>query len=267
MKRTLLTGATGTLGSVLHDRLRAAGHDVRPASRSPPGDDQWVELDLSASRGVREAVADVDVVVHAASAPQGATEAVDVQGTRQLLDAAEAAGVEHFLYISIVGIDEIPYSYYQHKLAAEEAIEASSVPSTILRATQFHQFLGDVLDSVARLPVWPLPTRFELQPVDVTDVAETLAEHATTGAHGRLDPVGGPEVLTAGDLARQYRRAKGVRRPVVRLPLPGRTARAFRSGTATCPDRQVGTVTWQTYLDRMVDASTDGGRATNAQTT
>lgn len=70
---------------------------------------------------VRTALEDIDVVVHAATAPRGDSEAVDVRGTERLLEAAADAGVANFVYVSIVGVDEIPYSYYKHKLAAERA--------------------------------------------------------------------------------------------------------------------------------------------------
>ncbi|WP_121822167.1 SDR family oxidoreductase [Halostella salina] len=257
MVRTLLTGATGTLGRGLRPRLRELGHTVRAASRSPPddADGDWVTLDLATSEGIDAAVADADVVVHAATAPRGDSEAVDVTGTERLLDAAADAGVSNFLYVSIVGIDEIPYSYYEHKLAAERAVESSDVPATVLRATQFHSFLDGVLGAVSRLPVWPLPTRMQLQPVAVDEVAEAVAEHATPHAGGRVPPIGGPEVRTLGELARAYRDARGLRRPVVRLPLPGAVASGFRAGDATCPDRAVGTTTWEAWLaDRYGDA-------------
>ena len=259
--RTLLTGATGTLGRELRPRLRDAGHEVRAASRAPPrggdGDDdgdggtengEWIELDLADGTGLEAAVEDVDVVVHAATAPRGASEAIDVRGTERLLEAAADAGVSNFLYVSIVGVDEIPLSYYEHKLAAERAVDASAVPSTIVRATQFHEFVAELLETVARLPVWPLPTDVRVQPIAAAEAAAAIAERATLEAAGRVLPVGGPEVRTVGELARAYRDRAGRRRPVVRLPIPGAVASGFRSGAATCPDRAVGTTSWEEWL-------------------
>ncbi|WP_226039485.1 NAD(P)H-binding protein [Natrinema sp. DC36] len=255
--RTLLTGATGTLGTALSTRLIDAGHVVRAASRSPPTSDEdgteWVAMDLADGTGIREAVADIDVIVHAASAPRGDSEAVDVRGTERLLEAAADAGVSNVVYVSIVGIDEIPYSYYEHKLAAERAVDASEVPSTILRITMFHEFVGDLLETVSRLPIWPLPTGIRLQPIDVGEAADVIVDHATLDAAGRVPDVGGPEVRTVGDLARTYRDARGLRRPIVRLPIPGKTAAAFRAGGAICPDRTVGTVTWDEWVASQFD--------------
>jgi uncharacterized protein YbjT (DUF2867 family) len=223
-------------------------------------DVEWVELDLQDGTGLESALADVDVVVHAATAPTGDSEAVDVEGTRRLLDAAEGAGVSNFVYPSIVGIDEVPYSYYEHKLTAERAIESSDVSHTVVRATQFHEFVDELLGMIPKSPVWPLPTTFQIQPVAVAEVAAVLVEHSTPAASGRLEPVGGPKVRSLGELARAYREARGLRRAVVRLPLPGGMAKAFRAGHATTPDRTVGTVTWEEWLTERY-----GGDVTTAK--
>lgn len=252
MTRTLVTGATGTLGTALRTALVNAGHSVRAASRSPPAetgrDVDWVALDLVEDVGIASALADVDVVIHAATAPQGDTRAVDVTGTKRLLEAAADAGVENFVYPSIVGIEDVPFSYYEQKRAAETIVEESPAPTTIVRATQFHSFVAGIFDSLSKLPVWPLPTKMQVQPVDVSEVADTIVDSATGTASGRTDPIGGPEVHSVGELARTYRDARGLRRPILRFPMPGGTAAAFRTGEATCPDHAVGTVTWEQWL-------------------
>ena len=252
MVRTLVTGATGRLGTALLPRLKTAGHAVRAASRTPPEKSEesleWVELDLIGGRGIESALENVDVIIHAATAPQGNTEAVDVQGTKRLLEAAQEADITNFVYPSIVGIDEIPFSYYKHKVAAETAVEGSNLATTIVRATQFHSFVAKMLSYVAKLPVWPLPTKIQLQPVDVGEVADAIVKYATLGAAGRTDPIGGPEIRSVGELAREYRTARGLRRPIIRFPIPGKTASEFRAGHAVCPDHIVGTVTWEKWL-------------------
>ena len=211
-------------------------------------------------------MADVDAVVHAASAPTGDTEAVDVRGTERLLDAAADAGVDNFVYPSIVGIDGIPYSYYEAKLAAERAIADSEVPHTILRATQFHEFLADIFGTISWLPVWPLPTRMELQPIAVGEVADILVDTALADPQGRMAPISGPEVDTVGELARTYLDATGRRRPVVRLPIPTATFDAFRAGEATRPDRAVGTETFAAWLDGAGESTgSEADTGTNPQ--
>lgn len=261
MIRTLLTGASGTLGSALRSRLVASGHVVRAASRSPPeettGDIEWVTLALVEQVGIEAAVEDVDIVIHAATAPQGNTKAVDVEGTRRLLEAAETAGVKNFIYPSIVGIDDIPFTYYQHKRTAEIAVENSDVPTTIIRATQFHSFVAELLGYVSKLPVWPLPTQMQVQPVDVRDVADVIVDHATVTAAGRTEPIGGPEVRSVGHLARTYRATRELGRPIIRFPLPGGTAAAFRAGHATCPEQRIGTITWRKWLAEQYGSQAD----------
>lgn len=261
MTRTLVTGATGTLGTALLPRLVTAGHTVRAASRDPPKapdkEIEWVELDITDGPGIDSSLDDVDIVIHAATAPQGNTEAVDVRGTKRLLAAAEEAGVENFLYPSIIGIDEIPFSYYEHKRVAEKVVEASDVPATIVRATQFYSFVAELLDYVAKLPVWPLPTKIQVQPIAVVEVAGVIVDHATPEATGRTDPVGGPAVHSVGELAQVYRDVRGLRRPIVRVPLPGETAASFRAGYATCPEYTVGTLTWKEWLTERHASNTE----------
>ncbi|ELZ23165.1 nmra-like family protein [Halosimplex carlsbadense 2-9-1] len=270
MNDVLVTGATGTLGRALVGRLVDDGWRVLAASRTPTDASEiagandaaaveWVELDLVEGVGIERAVEEADAVVHAATAPRGDPEAVDVRGTERLLDAAESAGVDHFVYPSIVGVDAIPLSYYERKREGERAVEASPVPSTVLRATQFHAFVEEILGTVAKIPVWPLPTTFRIQPVDHREVADRLVDSLAAEPLGRAAPVGGPAVHTLGELAGAYREARGLRRAIVRLPVPGVVAKGFRDGRATRPDRAVGTVTWESWL-----AERDGGSAESA---
>lgn len=129
----LVTGGTGLLGRGVTDRLRATDHEARVLSRS--GRPGTVRGDLLTGESIKAAVRGVDVIVHCASSPFRKTRRVDVEGTERLLRAAERAGVSHFVYVSIVGVDRNPYySYYRAKLDAESMVERSGVPWTILTA-------------------------------------------------------------------------------------------------------------------------------------
>ena len=169
MARVLITGGTGVLGSELVPRFVDAGYTVRVMSRRARSerdpDVEWAQAQLATGEGLAEAVSGADVIVHAASSPFRRTEAVDVHGTRRLLEHAREAGVAHFLYISIVGIDRIPRVYFKHKLAAEALVEQAGVPWSILRATPFHTLIDRVLGALARLPIALLPTDFRFQPI------------------------------------------------------------------------------------------------------
>lgn len=89
------------------------------------------------------------------------------------------------------------------------AVAARSAPSTVVRATGFHEFIAELLGKVAWVLVWPLPTRFDIQPIAASEAAAAFVEHPTTEAAGRVTDVGGPEVHTVGDCARAYREARG----------------------------------------------------------
>ena len=256
MTRVLVTGGTGALGSALVPQLVDDGYTVRVMSRSssPPDDwiepeTEWVQADLATGTGLATAIAGVDVVVHAASNVRRAA-AVDVEGTRNLVEHARTEDVSNFVYVSIVGIDAIPFSYYQHKLAAEVALMESDLPWTIQRATQFHTLLDTVFDGLRRLPVWPLPTEFQVQPIAPEDVATRLREITGDEPAGRVPDIGGPEVHRLGDLARIWADVRDLRRPVIRIPAPGRIARGFRDGHNTTPEHRYGTISWDQWVEQ-----------------
>ncbi|MDQ7907008.1 SDR family oxidoreductase [Phytohabitans sp. ZYX-F-186] len=244
-----MTGASGVLGQAVVPRLEQAGHEVRGTSRRPrPG---WVKADLATGEGLAEAVTGMDAVVHLASATTRYNKAgeVDVAGTRRLAAAAERAGVGHFVYISIVGIDRIPISYYRAKLAAEKVLQAGPVPWSILRATQFPQLVDErFLPLASRLGVLVADPGIAVQLVDPRDVADRIAALLAAGPSRRVENLGGPAVQTSEEIVRSWLRATGKRRPVLSLRLPGKTARAMRGGLLTTPDQPTGTRTWQGYL-------------------
>jgi len=251
MPRVLITGGTGVLGSKLAPRFAAAGYDVRLTSRHPPpGEAAWVATDLLTGEGLAEAVAGVDLIVHAASSAQRKTRETDVDGTKRLLEAAKAAGTPHLFYISIVGVDRIPFGYYKAKLAAEKLIEDSGVPYSILRATQFHTLLDMFLGMFIRLPIAALPKSFQFQLVDAGEVADRMVADAARGPSGRLPDLGGPETLRLGDIARAWLKARKKRALVLPLPLPGKVANAFRNGYNCTPERAGGKITWAQWLER-----------------
>ncbi|MEU2895429.1 NAD(P)H-binding protein [Streptomyces sp. NPDC088106] len=247
MTTILVTGGTGTLGRHLTERLRAAGHEVRVLSRHA----QPYAVDLrEGGSGLDAAVTGVDTVVHCATSPRGG----DEKAARNLVAAARRAGVGHLVYISIVGVDRVPYGYYTSKLAVERLIEDSGIGWTVLRATQFHDLVLTVLQGLAKLPVMLLPARVKDQPVDVTEVADRLAELAQGAPAGRVDDMGGPEVRTFDSLARAYLKATGRRRAVVKVPLRGAAYRAFREGLHLAPEHAVGKGTFDEFLAKRAGA-------------
>ncbi|MGW3893835.1 SDR family oxidoreductase [Micromonospora profundi] len=254
--KVLVTGAGGHLGRPTLARLREDGVDVRATGRRARQDSdvEWVVADLATGDGVAEAVAGVDAVLHLASSPRGRTHQVDVLGTRRLVVAAAAAGVRHLVYVSIVGVDRVPIPYYRHKLAAEQVIAAGPVPWSVLRATQFPQFLDDLLASSSRLgPV--IGDRAVLaQPVDPGEVAARLAARLVAGPLGGIEEYGGPQVLRFDEAVRAWREARGVRRPLLPVRIPGQLGRELRAGGLLTDALPRGVRTWADHL-----ADTYGG--------
>lgn len=251
MTRVLVTGGTGNLGRELTPRLLAAGYTVRVMSRRSPRAGEaarveWATASLESGAGLEEAVKGTDVLIHAASSP--VKKGVDVAGTARLLEQTRQAGVQQFIYISIVGIDRIGFSYYRNKLAAERLIEASEVPATILRATQFHDFIDRILGALARWPLAFIPTNWQFQSISAGEVADQLVTAVQQGAIGRLPDIGGPEVLPFGEMARAWLAAQNKRRPIIHLPIPGKLSAGFRQGFNTMPQNRVGKLTWVDWL-------------------
>jgi uncharacterized protein YbjT (DUF2867 family) len=249
MTPILVTGGTGTLGRVLVGQLVAAHRDVRMLTRRPSTGPGVYTGDLATGAGLAEAVAGIGVIVHCASDPRHWQ--VDIDGTRRLVEAARYAGTPRLVYVSIVGVDRIPYGYYRAKLATERVVAESGLPWTILRATQFHDLIAGMARRLARSPVVPVPAGVSFQPVDVHEVAARVIELASGEPAGRVADFGGPQVRTAKDLMQAYLSATGRRRLVVPISLPGKVFRGFRTGANLCPEHADGRTTFEDFLNRV----------------
>ena len=181
---------------------------------------------------LKEAAAGAEIIVHAASDPQGDPWQVDVAGTRRLVQAVDRERLRHLVYVSIVGVDRIPFGYYRAKFAAEQVLLASGLPVTLLRVTQFHDFIDFLLDSAKRGPVLPVPMGWRVQPVDVGEVAAHITEVVAAPPSGGVVEFGGPEDLSAADLARAWAGARAPGTHVVATPVPGKMSAAVRDGAA-----------------------------------
>ncbi|WBQ02184.1 SDR family oxidoreductase [Kribbella sp. CA-293567] len=241
MRTILVTGGTGTLGRPTVAALRAAGHDVRVLSRRRGAG--LTTGNLTEGTGLREAVNGVDTVLHLATSLGRA----DVTQTRNLVESLRPTGVEHLIFVSIVGIDRIPLPYYRHKLESERLVAESSIPYSVLRATQFHH-LVDRLFSAQRFLPFLLAPAIRLQPIAIEDVAARLAALAAGPPAGRAADIGGPEQRPVPGLARVWKQAAGSGRPVISVRLPGKTFRAFASGAALAGTTPYGQKTFADHL-------------------
>jgi uncharacterized protein YbjT (DUF2867 family) len=260
MTRVLVTGGTGALGTELVPLLVTAGLDVRVLSRqrepAVPAGARAVRGDLTTGDGLGEALTAVDVIAHLASGTSGVpsfanAKRTDIEGTERLLDAARRAGLApHVVYISIVGIDKIPFGYYRGKLATEGVIERSGLPYTILRTTQWHTLAAKFCKMLSYLPLVAVPRGVRMQLLDASEVAQRMAGLVWGPPSQHVAEMGGPEALTFAEIARRYFISVGKRRVVFEVPLPGKAARAFAAGYNLAPDHRDGRITWDEYLAR-----------------
>jgi uncharacterized protein YbjT (DUF2867 family) len=253
----LVTGGSGRLGNIFSKLLTDHHIPHVNASRYPvAGDPNWTSMDLANGQGIREALQGKKIVVHLASGTKKYDENIDVNGTQRLLDAAKENGVEHLIYISIVGIDKVPVAYYQYKLQAEELIKNSGIPYTILRATQFHEFLDQMFQQFLFLPVAILPARARLQPVDTIIVAEELYRILMQAPANTTYDLGGPDVLELKKLYTDWKDAQQKWKWIIPLPAIGKTIRALNAGGLTCPERNAGGISWQQWLKKKYGGGT-----------
>lgn len=254
----LVTGGTGGLGHRVVERLRSQGRLVRVLSRRPhPSGDaiEYVVGDLAKNQGVDAAVAGAEVVIHCAGVGKIKEDAAQAQN---LVTAAKRARVRHLVSISVVGAERIPvktavdrsmFAYFESQRAKERIIEASGLPWSNLRATQFHDgFILAMVRAMSKMPVVPMPADTRFQPVDADEVADAVVGLALGDAVGQAPDVAGPKIYDAEYLMRSYLEAVGKHRPIWNIRMPGGAAAAVRAGANLAPSRAVGRRTWEDFL-------------------
>lgn len=222
--RVAVAGGTGLVGRHVVEALGGAGHDPVVLARS-------CGVDLTTGAGLDRALTGVDVVVDASNVittSRRASMAFFSASTVHLLDAGRRAGVGHHVALSIVGVDRVAWGYYAGKLAQEELVLAGPLPATVLRATQFHEFVGQVL-ARSRGP-WAVVPRMRVQPIAAREVGQALVGLVCSGPAGRAPDLAGPAEHELVDLARQVLRAGRSRRRVLPVRLPGRAGRGMADG-------------------------------------
>ncbi len=269
MNPILVTGGTGTLGRRVVPLLRGAGREVRVLSRhahAPSDGVEYLTGDLLTGVGIQAAVDGAGTIVHCAGSSKG-----DDVATGNLVRAASRAGAQHLVYISVIGadrmtvtsaVDRTMFGYFAAKRAAEQIVTDSGLPWTTLRAAQFHDLLFMVVEKLARLPVWPVPSGARFQPVDTGEVAARLVELALGAPSGLVADLAGPRAYTPAELLTEYQLARGRRRrPVLPVRLPGRAARALRAGATLPLGPTAGRRTWEEFLaERTGDLTGAPGR-------
>ncbi len=209
--KIVVIGGTGLIGSNVVQRLRANGHETVAASPR-------TGVDTLTGAGLAEALAGAQAVLDVSNSPSFEDQAVmaffETAG-RNLLAAATRAGVEHYLALSVVGAERLPDSgYMRAKVAQEKLIRDSKIPYTILRATQFFQFVEGIVSAGAQNGMIRLSPAL-IQPIAADDVSAVLADLAVaTPVNGTVE-VGGPDRFPLDELGRKFLAARGDARTVV----------------------------------------------------
>ncbi|GAA4604195.1 uncharacterized protein YbjT (DUF2867 family) [Actinoplanes octamycinicus] len=222
--RIAVAGGTGWVGKLVVAEAEQAGHQVVVIARSRG-------IDVISGAGLEEALRGVDVVIDVTNlATLSGTKATAFfeTVTRNLQEAEARAGVKHHVLLSIIGVDRVEWGYYRAKLNQEKVALAGPVPTTVLRAAQFHEF---AVQSLTRMggPVAVVPKMLS-QPVAAREVATELVRLAEGAPAGMAPEIAGPETLEMSDLVRKVSRAHGPHKWVLSFPLPGKAGRAMATG-------------------------------------
>jgi uncharacterized protein YbjT (DUF2867 family) len=212
--KIVVIGGTGLIGTKVVKKLTEQGHEALAASPN-------TGVDATTGQGLAEALARAEVVVDVSNAPlweDAAVLAFFENSGRNLARAEKGAGVRHHVALSVVGTDRLQESgYFRAKLAQERLIKGSGIPYTIVRATQFFEFLGKIAaagaeDSRVRLP------NASFQPIAAEDVAKAVADAALGSPVNDTIEIAGPERLPLSELVARYLKATNDPREVIRDP-------------------------------------------------
>jgi len=236
-------GGTGRIGSQVVDLLNGHGHEAVPHSPS-------TGLDVLTGKGMAEALEGADVVVNLTNSPTFDEASFEFfqKSMDNMVEAADEAGVGHAVILSIVGVDLVPdLDYYRAKTLQEDVLKAGPVPYTIVRSTQFFEFMDATMswtsdDTTVRLPATPM------QPIAAAEIAQAVAK-ASAGAplQGTRD-VAGPEVFTLDEIGRITLAAHGDSRKVVVDDTAGLFAAVKGDALVPKGDAVIGKITYREWL-------------------
>jgi uncharacterized protein YbjT (DUF2867 family) len=247
--KIVVVGGTGLIGSKVVARLRDRGHEAVPASPASG-------VNTLTGEGLAEAFDGAGVAIDVTNAPSFEDAAVlkfFQTSTRNLLEAEVTAGVRHHVALSVVGTERLPESgYFRAKQAQEALIEGSSIPSSIVHATQFFEFMDSIVDDATDDGTVRLPPVF-IQPMAADDVASVVSRVAVGPPLNGTIEVAGPERFRFDQLIRRYLAARHDPRSVVTDP----NARYFGvllSERALVPgdDAMLGGISFEDWFDRAM---------------
>jgi uncharacterized protein YbjT (DUF2867 family) len=255
--KIVVIGGSGLIGKKLVSILQERGHQAKPASPSSG-------VNTLTGEGLKEALAGADIVVDVTNSPSFADDPVMQffkTSTRNLLAAEAAAGVRHHIALSIVGADRFPDSgYMRAKVVQEDLIKSSGTPYTIVRATQFLEFLGSIAGAGAPGDIVRLPTG-PIQPIAAEDVSAALADVAEKPPLNGFIELAGPEALPLATFVGRFLAATGDTRKIV----PDSQARYFgtlldsRGLTPDGDNPRIGPTRFEQWMSRQISTRSKSG--------
>jgi uncharacterized protein YbjT (DUF2867 family) len=245
--KIVVIGGSGLIGKKLVNNLRQRGHEVTSASPS-------AGVNTVTGEGLAQALAGAQLVIDVANSPSFEDAAVMEffqKSGRNLVTEEIAAGVKHHIALSVVGTERLLTSgYFRAKMAQEELIKASPIPYTIVRATQFFEFVGAIAESSTDGQTVRLPPAM-MQPIVSDDVAAALAEIAEQEPLNDTIELAGPEPIRMDDLVRQFLASKGDAREVVTDGSATYFGTAVNDQSLTPGEKpKLGSTRFQAWLDR-----------------
>ena len=256
--KIVVIGGTGLIGTKLVNKLRQHGHEVLAAAPASG-------VNTITGEGLAEALAGAQVVVDVANAPSWEDNAVleffETSG-RNLLAAEAAAGIGHHVALSVVGTDRLLASgYFRAKMAQEKLIKASPIPYTIVRSTQFFEFVGGIAKLATEGQTVRVPPVL-MQPIAADDVASALADVALADPLNGTFEVAGPEPIRQDDLVRQFLIATGDARTVITDPKALYYGLRVNDQSLTPGDNpRLGTTRFEDWLSRSIPQDLQAARA------
>jgi uncharacterized protein YbjT (DUF2867 family) len=243
----LITGGTGLLGRAVCEILDGRNISYLIASHQETVPPNGVYMDLSTGKGMEEAVSNKTVILHLASDKKQPNN--DVQGTARLLHTIKSQGLTpHFIYISIVGVEELPLPYFKQKAQVEQLVMQSGLPYSIVKATQFHEYIDGLLTSFFKFGIGLLPKNVLVQPVSVPIAARALSDLCSTKPTFLSQVLAGPEVLKLQDMATQWLRVQKKNKKYISFSLWGKAGKKLKAGVLTSPKNKQSGLTWSSWL-------------------
>ncbi|CAF2643448.1 unnamed protein product [Rotaria sp. Silwood2] len=265
MAKILVTGGNGVLGQAVSKLFLSNNTNFLIASRNQKAKTydnnnaashlnlKWNYMDLSKKEGLNKSVNnDIDTILHLASIHIQKIDGQpgDIILTKNLLDSIQEKNIKHFVYISIVGIDKIPFSYYKAKLECEHLIKASGIPYTILRATQFHDFVDFVASKLLKFPITIVPKSFKVQPIQVEAVAMELDKIIKESPLNSTYNIGGKKIYNMKEIMDSLLKIRHENKLILNMPAISNVIKGFIKGYNTCGNISLNSNTWEEYLSK-----------------